>query len=178
MGFWLSFYLNVTLFHMGGAIMAPTTMNLSTISTGTGQDSPKFMTFNIWLIPSKLFLEFFFEIFKKLNVQNFRGSSSMSWKIEKIEKNPFFFKKSYFFWLNLFCIHSQLSFEVHNCSSKFEILIIFGLKNFIFYFRHSMAYSAQTILHKGLILVSMETKTSKYSSENNFWVLSWLFTNL
>ena len=75
-----------------------------------------FVPLHIWLIPSKPFLEFFFEIFKKLNVQNFRGSSSMSWKIEKIEKNPFFFKKSYFFWLNLFCIHSQLSFEVHNSS--------------------------------------------------------------
>ena len=75
-----------------------------------------FVPLHIWLIPSKPFLEFFFEIFKKLNVQNFRGSSSMSWKIEKIEKNPFFFKKSYFFWLNLFCIHSQLSFEVYNSS--------------------------------------------------------------
>ena len=32
-----------------------------------------------------------------------------------------------------------------------------------------MAYSAQTILHKGLILVSMESYTSKYSSENDFW---------
>ena len=40
----------------------------------------------------------------------------MSWKIEKIEKNPFFCEKSYFFWLNLFCIRSQLSFEVYNSS--------------------------------------------------------------
>ena len=37
-------------------------------------------------------------------------------KIKKIEKNPFFCKKSYFFWLNLFCIRSQLSFEVYNSS--------------------------------------------------------------
>ena len=62
----------------------------------------------------KPFLKFFFENFAKLNVKNFRGSSSIRWKIEKSKKNLIFCKKYYFFWLNLYCKCSQLSFEVHN----------------------------------------------------------------
>ena len=122
-------YFPLTLFHMSVGHYGPTYHESVCCFHRNRARFTKILDFvplHIWLIPSKPFLEFFFEIFKKLNVQNFRGSSSMSWKIEKIEKNPFFFKKSYFFWLNLFCIHSQLSFEVH-CSivaqklRKFEI---------------------------------------------------------
>ena len=40
----------------------------------------------------------------------------MSRKIKKIKKNILFSRKSYFFWLNLFCISSQLSFEVYSSS--------------------------------------------------------------
>ena len=75
-----------------------------------------FVPLKNWKVPEESFFEFFLKIFWKLDVENFWGSSSMSRKIEKIEKNPFFCKKSYFFWLNLFCIRSQLSFEVYNSS--------------------------------------------------------------
>ena len=40
----------------------------------------------------------------------------MTRKIEKIEKNQIFCRESYFYWLNLFCICSQLSFEVYSSS--------------------------------------------------------------
>ena len=75
-----------------------------------------FVPLKNWKVPEESFFEFFLKIFWKLDVENFWGSSSMSRKIKKIEKNPFFCKKSYFFWLNLFCIRSQLSFEVYNSS--------------------------------------------------------------
>ena len=75
-----------------------------------------FVPFNTWHVLEKPFLEFYFENFGKLNVKNFRGSSSIRWKIKKLKKNPFFFKKSNFFWLNLYCTCSQLSFEVYNTS--------------------------------------------------------------
>ena len=117
-----------------------------------------FVPFHNWKVQEKPFLEFFFENFWKLNVENFRGSSSMPWKIEKIEKNQFFCRKSYFYWLNLFCICSELSFEVYS-SSVAQILkfLIFLAWNFFFDFRRLAANSAKIILHRGLFLVSMES---------------------
>ena len=75
-----------------------------------------FVPFGTRQMPDKPFLEFFFEEVGKLGVKNFRGSSSIRQKTEKSKKNYFFCKKSYFFWLNLYCICSQLSFEVYNTS--------------------------------------------------------------
>ena len=94
-------------------------MNPSAVSTGSGLSSPKLMTLFLSRIERSQrshFLNFFWKFFENWTSKIFWGSSSMSRKIKKIEKNPFFCKKSYFFWLNLFCIHSQLSFEVHNSS--------------------------------------------------------------
>ena len=39
-----------------------------------------FVPFNTWQVPEKLFLKFVFQNFAKLNVKNFRGSSSIRWK--------------------------------------------------------------------------------------------------
>ena len=75
-----------------------------------------FVPFNTWQVPEKPFLKFVFQNFAKLNVKNFRGSSSIRWKIRKSKKNLIFCKKSYFFWLNLYCTCSQLSFEVYMTS--------------------------------------------------------------
>ena len=61
----------------------------------------------------KPFLDIFFENFGKLNVKNFQGSSSLRWKMKKSKFFKFFCKKYYFFWLNLYCTCSQLSFEVY-----------------------------------------------------------------
>ena len=85
-----------------------------------------FVCFNICQVPVKSFFGFFFQNFEKLDIENFWGSSSIDAKIKKIKKKIFFSNKPYFFLLNLHCIHSQLSFEVH-CSivaqklRKFEI---------------------------------------------------------
>ena len=72
-----------------------------------------FVPFNVWQEPVKPFLEFFLEIFEKLNIENFRGSSSMSRKSEKFKKIFFFCKNSFFFGLKLNCRCSQHYFEVY-----------------------------------------------------------------
>ena len=119
--------------------MAPPTMNPSAVSTGSGLGSPKLMTLFLSIIERSKrshFLNFFFENFWKLNFENFRGSSSMTRKIEKIEKNQIFCRESYFYWLNLFCICSQLSFEVYSSSVaqnfKFQIFLAWKIRFLIF----------------------------------------------
>ena len=95
-----------------------------------------FVPFHNWKVQEKPFFEFFFENFWKLNFENFRGSSSMTRKIEKIEKNQIFCRESYFYWLNLFCICSQLSFEVYSSSVaqnfKFQIFLAWKIRFLIF----------------------------------------------
>ena len=44
----------------------------------------------------------------------------------------------------------------HFCSSKFEILTFFDLKNLIFDLRHLTACNGKSIPHRGLFLVSIE----------------------
>ena len=112
-------YLILTLFYLGGGQKAPdhhTSLCRFRRTMARLTKILDFVPFNTWHIPEEPFLEFFFENFGKLNVKNFRGSSSIRWKIKKSKKNFFFFKKSYFFWLNYYCTCSQLSFEVYNTS--------------------------------------------------------------
>ena len=58
-----------------------------------------FVPFNTWQVPGKPFLDFFLEIFEKSNIENFRGSSSMSRKSEKLKK---------FFFFNFLIFHLML----------------------------------------------------------------------
>ena len=109
----------LTLYQLGGGQKAPDDHKALCRFRRAGARLTKildFVPFNTWQVPEKPFLKFVFENFAKLNVKNFRGSSSIRWKIEKSKKNLIFFKKSYFFWLNLYCTCSQLSFEVYNTS--------------------------------------------------------------
>ena len=104
---------------MGGAIMAPPTMNPSAVSTGSGLSSPKLMTLFLSRIERSQrshFLIFFWNFFENWTSKIFGGPRACREKSKKLKKIPFFCKKSYFFWLNLFCIRSQLSFEVYNSS--------------------------------------------------------------
>ena len=110
---------SLTLYHLGGGQKAPDDHKSFCRFRRARARLTKildFVPFNTWQVPEKPFLKFVFENFAKLNVKNFRGSSSIRWKIEKSKKNLIFFKKSYFFWLNLYCTCSQLSFEVYMTS--------------------------------------------------------------
>ena len=75
---------------------------------------PDFVPFHICHVPESQFWCFFFKKFKKFDVENFWGSSSLRRKSENFEIFRFFTNKPYFFKLNLNCTCSQLSFEVHN----------------------------------------------------------------
>ena len=112
---WIKVFL--TLFRMGGGHYGPpyheSVRRFHRVRAKLTK-THDFVPLKNWKVPEESFFEFFLKIFWKLDVENFWGSSSMSRKIKKIEKTPFFCKKSYFFWLNLFCIHSELSFEVYN----------------------------------------------------------------
>ena len=93
-------------------------MNLSAVSTGSGLSSPKLMTLFLSKIERyqrRHFLNFF-EIFLKIGCWKFLGVFEHVEKNQKNWKKSLFCIKSYFFWLNLFCIRSQLSFEVYNSS--------------------------------------------------------------
>ena len=94
-----------------------------------------FVSFNISWVLLKPFLKFFFEIFLKIELQKFQGSSRLRRKIEKNGKTPNFCQKSYFLRLNLYCTCSQLSFEVYNSSlaKDFIFFSIFSIfQNFKF----------------------------------------------
>ena len=89
-----------------------------------------FVLYKIYQVLWKSFLEFFFWNFWKTEFQKFWGSSSVSRKLKKLKKNCIFWRKLYFFLLNMNCICSQLFFEVYNIyvAKKFEILIFFAWK--------------------------------------------------
>ena len=94
-------------------------MNPSAISTGSGLSSPKLMTLFLSRIERSQrshFLNFFWKFFENWTSKIFGGPRACREKLKKLKKIPFSCKKSYFFWLNLFCIRSQLSFEVYNSS--------------------------------------------------------------
>ena len=75
---------------------------------------PDFVPFHICQVPESQFWCLFFKKLKKIDVENFWGSSSIRQKSENFEIFCFFTNKPYFFKLNLNCTCSQLSFEVHN----------------------------------------------------------------
>ena len=64
--------------------------------------------------PRKPVLALFFKKLKKLDVENFLGSSSIRQKSENFEIFYFFTNKPYYYKLNLNGTCSQLSFVVHN----------------------------------------------------------------
>ena len=80
---------------------------------------PDFVPFHICQVLESQFWCLFFKKLKKIDVENFLGSSSIRRKPENFEFFCFFTNKPYFFKLNLNCTYSQLSFEVH-CAIKTE----------------------------------------------------------
>ena len=81
---------------------------------------PDFVPFHICQVPESQFWCLFFKKLKKIDVENFWGSSSIRRKSENFEIFCFFTNKPYFFKLNLNCTCSQLLFEVH-CTMKLKI---------------------------------------------------------
>merc|ERR1712173_578645 len=95
--------------------MAPPTMNPSAaVAWAMLTKLSDFVPFHICQVPESQFWCLFFKKLKKLDVENFWGSSSIRQKSENFEFFCFFTNKPYFFKLNLNCTCSQLSFEVHN----------------------------------------------------------------
>ena len=64
---------------------------------------PDFVPFHISQVPESQFWRLFFKKLKKLDVENFWGSSSIRQKSENFEFFYFFTNKPYFFNLNLNC---------------------------------------------------------------------------
>ena len=134
----------LTLFRARGAIMARMTINSLAVSTGKGLWPPEFMTLFLFMFEWSHKSHFSILFLKFLKNGNMSYKLNEDWKIklaigkfyfkhfwhqrvpplEKksiISKNQFFFKKLYFFFLNLYCTCSKLSFDVYNShvSKKF-----------------------------------------------------------
>ena len=119
--------------------MAPPTMNPSAVSTGSGLGSPKLMTLFLSIIERSKrshFLNFFLKIFENWTSKILGGPRAWREKLKKLKKNQIFCRESYFYWLNLFCICSQLSFEVYSSSVaqnfKFQIFLAWKIQFLIF----------------------------------------------
>ena len=96
-----------------------------------------FVSVYVWMVPWKSFLGFVFKIFekRKKNFLRFRHKRVPPLeKKSKISKKIFFWKKSYFFFLNLYFTCFKLSFDVYNSyvSKNFEFWPIFAYKISIF----------------------------------------------
>ena len=109
--------------------------------------------------------------------RRFRHQMSIG-KKSKISKKIFFFKKSYFFFLNLHCTCSKRSFEVYNShvSKDFKFWPIFAYKISFFVTAFSTASMANTTVHKVLFLVSMDCQRFKKLDGSQFWALECLLT--
>ena len=118
-----------------------------------------FVPFHNWKVQEKPFFEFFLKIFENWTSKILGGPRAWREKLKKLKKNQIFSRESYFYWLNLFCICSQLSFEVYSSSvaQNFKFQIFLAWKIRFFDFRRLAANSSKIILHRGLFLVSMES---------------------
>ena len=126
----------LTLFHTSGGHYGPDDHKqpccLYRVRAGTTKILD-FVPVYVWIVPEKLFLEFVSEIFEKLKknfLTVFTSKGPPFGKKSKISKKNFFWKKSYFFFLNLYCTCSKLSFDVYNShvSKNFEFWHIFAWK--------------------------------------------------
>ena len=90
-----------------------------------------FVSVYIWMVPWKSFLGFVFKLFEKAKKIFWSPLWKKNWKFPK---KIFFCKKSYFFFLNLYCTCSKLSFDVYNShiSKNFWFWHIFAWKFSIF----------------------------------------------
>ncbi len=112
--------LTLTLFYLGGGGKKHrTTIHPSAVSEGQWLGSPKFLTLFL-SIPDisqrSHFWNFFLKILENWTSKILGGPRALGEKLKNRKRIFFFFKKSYFFWLNYYCTCSQLSFEVYNTS--------------------------------------------------------------
>ena len=86
------------------------------MSKGIGIASPKSMTLFLSISERSQWSHFwiiFLKILENWTSKIFRGPRALGEKWKKSKFLKFFCKKYYFFWLNLYCTCSQLSFEVY-----------------------------------------------------------------
>ena len=120
----------------GGAIMARMTINSLAVSTGKGLWPPEFMTLFLFMFEWSHKSHFSILFFKFLKNRIFYFWQFRHQRIPPLIKNRkfiktnFFFKKLYFFFLNLYSTSSKLSFEVYNShvSKNFKFWPIFTWK--------------------------------------------------
>ena len=119
--------------------MARRTINGLAVSTEYRLRPPKFMTLFLFMFEwsrknhfSNLFLKFW--KMENFVFDDFDIKESPFWKkIHKYPRTIFFFKKSYFFFLNLYCTCSKLFFDVYNSHvSKIFNFDVFLHENFHF----------------------------------------------
>ena len=130
-------------------------------------------------MPDKPFLEFFLKVLENWDSKIFRGPRALGKKSKNQKKSIFLKEILLFLAESLLYKFSAFFWDIyHLCSSKFEILTIFGLRNFIFDHQHLTARSRKSIPHRGLVLVSMESQRPKYLSGTMFRVVRGLWVNL
>ena len=121
----------------------------------------------------------FFNSYKKIwNYVRFKIFASLEndAKIEKIGKNIFFCWKLYFFYLNLNCTCSQLSFEVYNIyiAQNFKFRLFLPWKFFVANLCDSASPNVKNIILRGLFLVFLESQRPILSSKIKFGPLGGL----
>ena len=103
---------------------------------------------------SKAIFDIFSKIFEKLSIKEFWRSSSIWWKFGKNILFSNFWRKCWFYWLNLDSIDSQLSFEVH-----FAIVT----QNFKFF--KFLVYKMTFLIYMILGFIAVK----KYNISDCFW---------
>ena len=129
-----------------------------------GPPFPQILDFwhqNSWLCffwclsgPSKAIFDIFSKIFEKLSIKEFWRSSSIWWKFGKNTFFQFFWRKWWFYWLNLDSIDSQLSFEVY---------IAIVTQNFKFF--KFLVYKMTFLIYMMLGFIALK----KYNISDCFW---------
>ena len=121
------------------------------------------------------FLNFYKKIWKKVRRNIFAGFENDA-KIEKIGKNIFFARNCTFFYLNLNCTCSQLSFEVYNIyiAQNFKFQLFLPWKFFVANLCDSASPNVKNIILRGLFLVFLESQRPILSSKIKFGPLGGL----
>ena len=128
----MPYFCDLTLFWMGvGALWQEQPWMASLFLQGKNYNNKNFVSVYVWMVPWKSFLGFVFKIFEKrkkffLTILTSKGPP-FGKKIENFKKKFFFWKISHFFFMNLYCTCSKLSFDVYNShvSKNFKLWPIF-----------------------------------------------------
>ena len=158
--------------------MPPLIGNLVWLSGGSSK-----LALTLWLWshqhlpgPSEAIFKIFIKKFEKKYVQTFLPASKMTRKLKKSEKKFFFARNCTFFYLNLNCTCSQLSFEVYNIyiAQNFKFRLFLPWKFFVANRCDSASPNVKNIILRGLFLVFLESQRPILSCKIKFGSLGGL----